>query len=386
MVAAPAWHGAPESQELEYKAAKALRDASGIARACVAMLNGGGGVVVVGVEDGGVVQGVDRAEEERDRLQQLLIDRIRPRPLKAAEVRVIPVGAVNVLEIGLRPALGVLYADRSSGRWGFWSRSGSTSRALDWDEIVQRWPAGATSFDFAAEAPRWDEGVPERWPGCSAVLVLRSFREEAHTGGAGVRCPKYQELNTLLARAADEHGGGRIGWQVLRGHLRPEDLLKGTWDQRPARWLSLGRRLDLRFEGGEHYLAHRQPPAAPWRTLYPYAVTEGPASFVRLLALLGEEFSLVGALHLTMALWTTGGWGLAPGAPDSYAWQFALPGRDWPPAASDPIEVETRTTWGELRASRDRVAHRLVSDFYGEFGWDDEAIPFWDVDDGQFRF
>ncbi|GEM_PF-5358432 len=386
MVVAPAWHGSRESQKLEYKAAKALRNASGIARACVAMLNGGGGVVVVGVEDSGVVQGVDRAEAERDRLQQLLIDRIRPRPLKAAEVRVTPVGAARVLEIGLRPLPGVLYADRSGGRWGFWFRSGATSRALDWDEIVQKWPGDAPRRDFAAEAPRWDEDIPERWPGASAVLVLRSFREEPATGGAGVRRPKYQELNSLLARTAEQLGSGRIGWQILRGHLRPEDLLKGTWDQRPARWLSLSRRLDLRFEGGEHYLAHRQPPNAPWRAIYPYAVTEGPSSFARLLALLGEEFSLVGAVELTMALWTTGGWGLAPGAPDSYGWQFALPGRDWPLPASDPLQIATRTTWGKLRAGPDRVAHDLVSDFYGELGLDDEAIPFWDATGEVFRF
>ena len=315
VVTAPARHGSPESQKLEYKAATALRDASGIARACVAMLNGGGGVVVVGVDDSKVVQGVDRAEAERDRLQQLLIDRIRPRPLQAAEVRVTPVGAARVLEIGLRPLPGVLYADRSGGRWGFWSRSGATSRALDWDEIVQKWPGDAPPHDFATEAPRWDEDIPDRWPGSSAVLVLRSFREEPATGGAGVRRPKYQELNSLLAGAAEQLGRGRIGWQVLRGHMRTEDLLKGTWDQRPARWLSLGKRLDLRFEGGEHYLAHRQPPNAPWRALYPYAVTEGPSSFARLLALLGEEFSLVGAVELTMALWTTGDGGSLPARP-----------------------------------------------------------------------
>ena len=249
-----------------------------------------------------------------------------------------------------------------------------------------RWPGDAPRRDFAAEAPRWDEDIPERWPGASAVLVLRSFREEPATGGAGVRRPKYQELNSLLARTAEQLGRGRIGWQILRGHLRPEDLLKGTWDQRPARWLSLSRRLDLRFEGGEHYLAHRQPPNAPWRAIYPYAVTEGPSSFARLLALLGEEFSLVGAVELTMALWTTGGWGLAPGAPESYGWQFALPGRDWPLPASDSLQIATRTTWGKLRAGPDRVAHDLVSDFYGELGLDDEAIPFWDATGEVFRF
>ena len=279
-----------------------------------------------------------------------------------------------------------MYADRSGGRWGFWSRSGATSRALDWDEVVQQWPGGAPAADFAAEAPRWDDGLTGRWPGASAVLVLRSFREELASGSAGTVCPKYQDINALVARAAQHLGGGRVGWQVIRGQLRPSDLHKGVWDQRPSRWLSLDRRLDLRFEGGEHYLAHRQPSGAPWRSLYPYPVTEGPSSFVNLLALVGEDFSLVGEVELTMALWTTGGWGLAPGAPDSYGWQFVLPGRDWPAAAPDPIKVGTRTTWGQLRDSPQRVAHRLVSEFYGEFGWDDEAIPFWDPRDEEFRF
>jgi hypothetical protein len=386
VVAAPAWLGGPESRELEYKEARALRDASTIARACVAMLNAGGGTVVVGVDDARVVQGVDGAVMERDRLQQQLVDRIRPRPRQEAEVLVASVGAAQVLEIRLRPRRGALYADRSGGRWGFWFRSGATSRALDWDEIVKRWPGEAPGVDFAAEAPRWDHGITERWPGASAVLVLRSTRDPVGLGSAGSGLPKYQAINALLARAAQQLGGGRIGWQVLRGQLRADDLHKGVWDQRPARWLSLGRGLDLRFEGGEHYLAHRQPPDAPWRALYPYSVTEGPSSFARLLGLVGEEFSLVGAVELTMALWTIGGWGLAPGSPDSYAWQFGLPGREWPPAATDPIQVATRTTWGELRATPERVAWRLVSDFYEEFGLDDRAVPFWDADAEEFRF
>ena len=240
---------------------------------------------------------------------------------------------------------------------------------------------------LAAAAPRWDEGVAERWAGSSAVLVLRSFREQPGLRDrTGQVLPKYQAINALLAGAAASLGQGRIGWQVLRGHLRPEEFRKGEWGQRPSRWGCLGRDLNLRFEGGEHYLAHQQPPKAPWRALYPYAVTEGPASFVNLLGLVGGEFSLVGGLELTMALWTTGGWGLAPGAPDSYGWQFSLPGRDWPPAATDPLQVETRTTWGELRSYPGRVAHRLVSEFYAEFGWDAAAVPFWDGDSEQFGF
>ncbi len=37
-------------------------------------------------------------------------------------------------------------------------------------------------------------------------------------------------------------------------------------------------------------------------------------------------------------------------APDSYGWEFALPGRDWAVPASDPGQIATRTTWGKLRA------------------------------------
>lgn len=387
MVTAPAWLGAPESEALEYMAADALRDAASLARACVAMLNGGGGTLVVGVDDGGVPRGVTDPPGARDRLQQLLVDRIRPRPLQDAQVRVAPVGSLEVLEVRLKPRPNTLYADRSGGRWGFWCRSGATTRSLDWDEVVARWPTVESRPALAAAAPRWDEGVAERWAGSSAVLVLRSFREQPGLRDrTGQVLPKYQAINALLAGAAASLGQGRIGWQVLRGHLRPEEFRKGEWGQRPSRWGCLGRDLNLRFEGGEHYLAHQQPPKAPWRALYPYAVTEGPASFVNLLGLVGGEFSLVGGLELTMALWTTGGWGLAPGAPDSYGWQFSLPGRDWPPAATDPLQVETRTTWGELRSYPGRVAHRLVSEFYAEFGWDAAAVPFWDGDSEQFGF
>jgi hypothetical protein len=383
VVAAPRWLGASENRDLEYKGAAALRDPSAIARAAVAMLNAGGGTVVVGVDDGGAVAGVDTPQHERDRLQQQLVDRIRPRPLHEVDVVVVEIGAVSVLEVRACPRTGTLYADRSGGRWGFWLRSGATSRALEWEEIVRLWPsAAAAPVDFAASAPRWDEGVPERWPGASAVLVLRSVRDPA--AGDSVT-PKWEAIRDVLARAPHSLDPGRLGWQVTRG-LRAEDIVKGTWDQRPARWLRLSRNLDLRFEGGEHYLAHQQPDRAPWRALYPYPVTEGPASFLRLLAMIAGEFPLTGAIDVTMALWTTGGWGLAPGAPQSYGWRFGLPDRGWPPAAPDPVRVATRTTWGELRAAPGRVAHRLVSDFYAEFGWDSDAVPFWDSDEGEFRF
>lgn len=50
------------------------------------------------------------------------------------------------------------------------------------------------------------------------------------------------------------------------------------------------------------------------------------------------------------------------------------------------MQIATRTTWGKLRAESDRVAHDLVSDFYGELGLDDEAIPLWDAAGEVSRF
>ena len=189
-----------------------------------------------------------------------------------------------------------------------------------------------------------------------------------------------------MAAAAETFGADRIGWQVLRGPLVAADFERGKLDRRNSRFVALGKDLDLRFEAGEPYLGHLQPAEAPWRALYPYAVTEGPSTFVRLLKFIAEQFDLVGRVELTMGLWTTGGWGLAPGAPNSYGWEFSTPGRSWPPAATDPFKVDMSTTWGEIRARPGLVAHHLIAEFYATFGWDEEAIPFWDQDDDEFRF
>jgi len=168
--------------------------------------------------------------------------------------------------------------------------------------------------------------------------------------------------------------------------LRPEDLLKGIWDQRPARWVSLSRRLDLRFEGGEHYLAHRQPPNLPWRALYAYAVTEGPSSFARLLALLGEEFSLVGAVELTMALWTTGDGGSLPARARLVRMGVRAARTRLGRTRVRPRADRHSDNLGQAPGGPDRVAHDLTSDFYGELGLDDDAIPFWDATGEVFRF
>jgi len=195
------------------------------------------------------------------------------------------------------------------------------------------------------------------------------------------------EIATNVARALFEgEARGRIegremGWDVLPPGPVPKPR---------ARKLELGRRdermwlrLDLasgeiRFEGTQEFLGWKRPDWMEKDVLFvfPYPLVEGALSFARLVREVGVAVGHEGGVVLEMALIAMAGARLGPGRPDSIAWQL---GRGWEQPLEDNLvhvrhEVEAFDTLDE---SPDRHAYALVSRVYEWFGYDDDAIPFW---------
>ena len=87
-----------ESEWLEFKT---VADPKRVAASVVAMLNGHGGQVLVGVAEDGAIHGVERAQEAADRLRTFLRERVTP--AAACDVTSETVGGVEALRIDVPP-------------------------------------------------------------------------------------------------------------------------------------------------------------------------------------------------------------------------------------------------------------------------------------------
>lgn len=365
------WLGRSEGVDLEYRPAGDLDLPGGIARHVVALLNSSGGHLVVGMSDDGTVGGVEDALRRSHELQRELQDRIRPRPRSSVRMRVVGLGDREVLEVKVSPPAprAPLHAERTDGRWGYWVRVGAGVRAMDWDEIRS-----------GAAATRWDQLMSEAPPG--PTLLLEGLQDRAEDEF------ELDDIHRVLTDGANRISGNRIGWTVLRDPRTLGNVGGAMGVEMPGvgRQLRVERNLDVRFIGGAPFLSHLKPDDAPGPILYPYALTEGPASFARLLAVLGDAFDRTGPLQLRLGLWRVGRWGIRPGPPSSYVWQHGEPGTPWSPAPAESLVHVRRSSWKAVRATPDREVQPLVARLYEDFGCSRDAVPFWDGHAEEFRF
>lgn len=368
----PVWLGQPEGRHLEYKAAAARPEA--LARTVVGFLNGDGGVLVIGVHDDGSIEGIPSPLADSARVQSLLVDRIEPPPVGLIDVRVERVlgGEVLAVEVTAGQAL---YAERRNNLYGFWVRSGASTRAASWAEIRERQrnaPSPPEPVDWSAEL----QGATET----TLVLVAQSRQP---TLGVNTK-----SLAATVESARQEIDGRAHGWTVLPpGSSRSKRGIRSWGARDEAKYLSLSTTEDqlvVRFEGRGRFLVWQQPPHVKGPMLYPYPATEGPATFLRLLSSLAKAGTLSGRLDLCLALWNSEGWVLGPGRPNSYAWM--LPHVTWERSDDSSIAVRHISDWQSVRDRPEQEAFRLVASFYEWFGYEQEAIPFWDPTGETFRF
>lgn len=376
MVKTPSWLGKPESDHLEYKREASLRDPGVIAREVVAMLNTGGGLIVIGVDDLRVPRGVTDAAAASERLLQALLDLIEPR-VDTVTVRVVPIGDVEVIEvdvIGAGPR--AIHAERRQGRYGFWQRVGSTTQPLRLHEALAR------------HQRRTPVESPDDWfaslEGTEPVMVVRCLPEtpravQAHALNERVLSPS----NRALIR------GREMAWDVLvddKPHSRARRWALG--DRRGRQWLEVDlETAAIRFEGRRSFLEWKKPPYIPEPVIHPYPLVEGTVSFLRLAGTVARELGLHGPVDCELGLWAVQGWRLGPYRPGTVDWEMS-PAR-WQPALEENTApaAKHRSSWGELAQTPDPHARALLEQIYAWFGYDDpKYVPFWSEGARRFDF
>jgi hypothetical protein len=370
--ARPHWLDKPESERLEYKSADALAHRESIVRAVVSLLNHRGGHVVVGVNDDGRPEGKTDLLREPEKLQTALIDSIEPRPVDRVHVSCLRVQGAEVLEIkvrGGRHNRTAIYAERRNGLYGFWTRSGPTTRALTLAEVKERWKP-------ANERPRpkrWDEPLAlakkaER----DIVLVLQAEL------GEGDDLDRNALQRVLAPEKRGELNRRENGWTVVSTDDRVEPRKGRTiqaGEQGARKWLccELNTRT-IRFEGRSDFLRWQSPPAIEEPVIYPYPLVEGIASFFWLLQQYAREASPDGEVHCQLGIWRPHGWRIGPHRPGTIAWEW--PTR-WKPAHDDNVERAVDVSWAEIREAPDQVAYPFVVHVYEDFGYEASDVPFW---------
>ena len=141
---------AGEDESVEFK--KAVPEGDGISRAVAAFANGGGGTILIGIEDRtGDVAGVGDPAACRDRLADIVRNGVAPPPdygLFTCMIRQRPVVAMRVEPGNARP-----YGVRGTGGLRYYVRRGATNRIAEPEEMraLCQAPPGTSPELFALD-------------------------------------------------------------------------------------------------------------------------------------------------------------------------------------------------------------------------------------------
>jgi hypothetical protein len=168
--------------------------------------------------------------------------------------------------------------------------------------------------------------------------------------------------------------GWDMGYSSFGSNLKPNfegiEKTSGDWKVRLFRsgYLEFSAEVNISFSWSQNEEEYKVSPR-----FNPYAVTEFPASFIKLLKQLVEEFDLTKAYIIKMAYFNCGKYKLRPYSTSSIA--YMLPGSE-KEANLDRWVCEKFVE--DLDFETDKEAHSLVLRLYNTFGFTDEEIPFFD--------
>lgn len=162
----------PEGKTLEFK--RDLSSSGGVLRAIVAFANTAGGILVIGVEDGGRhVRGVAEPLDLEERLANLISDSVTPRLVPDLEI--LPYRRTHVLAIQVYPSSGRPHYLKHEGiERGTFVRVGSTNRHADHEMIDElRRFARSEAYDEQAMPELNSEAIDFR----AASELFAPFRD-----------------------------------------------------------------------------------------------------------------------------------------------------------------------------------------------------------------
>lgn len=396
-----------EDLRLEFKGRDALDDGRILPRAVCAMLNAGGGEILVGVKDDGVPEPIPEPESACRRVLDRLVSTVSPSLPQGLVVELL--ADEPVLRIGVpENEAGVVYAVKSSeGRLLVPVRTGDRTQVLDWPEVVRRvLIASATA------------GVTTRTERERARSLLQSWVEESQMASASlsasgglflVLCANPESKNDWrdavrgpLAEALlnpESIGVRREGWHFstltsLGGHAQPfveqnGQVLTAGERERAYRYIKLIADGDMvlrfvtRFDEAMRW-SHSPSDKKASRVVHPYAISETVSSCCQLFSWLLSKLELrpdsVGA---ALELTRTNGLLLPPFRPGALGFDEPF---HWPPPQSQDSVLAYRELTEAFVERPHQLARLVLTDLYRGFGHDAEAVPFWNEHEERFIY
>lgn len=361
--------GSEESSGLEFKGSDVLDRPRSVAREVVALLNGEGGTIWIGIiEERGravAIEPVDRPEERKERLLDTLVDSVEPPPRGEVGVEVVALDeGGRVLKVDVAPVTRRRpYALTQGGGRHYVVRVGARTRYMTREEIADEF-TGTTrnSEDRLAEAlselteerrALEDSGYEGLW---LQVLPVRRMDLDADAD-------EYRELFKQAARS----GNRRSGWNAIDPYHEPELrqklLVQGGMSLREDGRLELKIPLaELHWKGPEH-------------EIYPYTLAEYVVSLFRIARIVyDEEPQGQDEVLADLGLFGVRGWTLRPYSPSAVGYMTRDPE---PYDVSDDLVVLDPYLFSvaEILEEPDRCGFRMLREIYQGFGYGEEMLP-----------
>ncbi len=386
--------GEPESQCLEFKAAKALENPAAIGREVVAFLNGDQEADIwigIGEDKGGCAASIEAIETGRlADLESHLVDAVRPHIADGCvDVRRVEHASGVVAQVHIKPGPQPPYAQLHQGGWRFFRRTGARVTPLEFHQIDQLF---RERFGRDKQAKAQEVDARE-----TAANRLAALRDRDLAGGFGphlwvgivpVWQPEHAEPRAWmddavqrLLRDPQATGNRDVGWNFADPYHLPERHAAGA--RAPLReplWTNgdgQRQRLALYADGGLAFrveLEHFDRSNPPRNLIWPLPFAEYVVSLFRLLrtglqtkGLLGDtlpdawlaEACFVGAVGWQLALRNPGRFGLDVDR------RLKLEGDEAEHLTTGP----RRMTAAQVQDSPDRCAFTLVRELYVQWGY-----------------
>jgi hypothetical protein len=383
-------------------------------RDIASMANAGGGHIIIGARevDGACAGFLNVPDPELvvQQIRQCCLDGILERPTLECRPVTLPSNC-TVIVLRVEPVQRPHLVTRD-GRNEFWRRYDAEKRKMSLDEVRQAVLQSFTQAYAALMRSEIKDAVhealsevrPRSFPedetveGPQALSEIRQWRSLLDQAERLARAEIGNERFFRLAAVPDAPHPGFVpldteelvrllrhppgqrqnGWNmesILEVERRSWGIRRGRPDFRRLSVYSNGL---VEFRTAiDHSFCWRQSEEAFARRpeIYPYPVVEYPVTFLRMVKAIYELAGYAGDAHWQMQYLNIRGVTLRPYAPSQVGYDFADHVR--------PFEEAHFSRTSDLPAGFDPDSHALsvILDFYRDFGYSREQVPFFDSDD-----